>query len=628
MEIIQIIVEIILILSILGFFGSLFLKAENEKHLSQLAFTVVLINNILIISAFFIWMFIHFVPFNIFLFNIIKNEHYSFGFDLIWDINTVVFLLVGNIITLIIVYFSRYYMHRENGYKRFFNTILFFYLGYTITVLAGNFITLFIGWEFLGLSSFLLIAFYRDRYLPVRNAVKVFSVYRIGDVGMIMAMWALHHLVKENLLFYTLNKEKLVIHYFENQSLIGTAIALCLFITAIGKSAQFPFSYWLPRAMEGPTPSSAIFYGSLSVHMGVLLLIRTYYIWETQWLPRVLFALLGIITALMANTTARVQSSVKTQIAYSSIAQIGIMFIELALGLKWLVLIHFASNAFLRTYQLLMSPSMVIYLMRQQVYYSKLIDTPTNIWKVLPDSIYYTIYVLAQKEYNLDFIVNHYIFGTFKKIGRITSFITPSTLMIYILPLFGMGIFFYITKVHFPVLIEHLFPEIFALIAVILSMRAFSERMNPLFVIYLIISSQLFVLLAISYNEKFEMFDSLLYLSGIILGGIISVYTLIKLKSKEENYFDLNKYYGHVYEHRLLAFVFLFGIICMIGFPATPTFIGEDVILEHIHSYQFPLAFLIALNLIIIGITGIKIYARLFLGPHCKPTHEIAIKSA
>lgn len=628
METIQIISECILIIALLSFVISLFIPEQNEHIFSKLAFTAVLLNNLLIIAALIIWATLRFESFNIYLFSVLKDIHYSFGMDLIWDITTVTFLIVGNTITLLIVYFSRYYMHRENGYKRFFNTILFFYLGYTTTVLAGNFITLFIGWEFLGISSFLLIAFYRDRYLPVRNAVKVFSIYRIGDVGLIMAIWALHHIIPYNITFYSINHPVFLHPYQVSNHLIHTAIALFLFIAAVGKSAQFPFSYWLPRAMEGPTPSSAIFYGSLSIHIGILLIIRTYPLWESQWITRTLFGLIGLITALTSNATARVQASVKTQIAYSSITQIGIMFIELSFGLKWLVLIHFASNAFLRTYQLLLSPSIVTYKMYQQVYYSKFLPTPSNPWKRLPETIYYSLYVLAQNEWYLDYYVNHYLFGTFKKIGRYLSAITPTTLWIYTLPIFATGMFFYITRFHFPSLVEHFLPLFFAAIALLLLFRAFSDRKNPIFVLFLQLFSHFFILMAISYNENFNHKDMWLYLSGILAGFSIALYALWKLQSVEPDYFDLNKYYGHAYEHRLLAFLFLFGTLCMIGFPATPTFIGEDLLLEHIHIHQHTLAFLVALCIIINGLTGIKVYSRLFLGPHCKATHEIAIKSA
>ena len=171
-------------------------------------------------------------------------------------------MFVGSFLTFLVAIYSRVYLHRENGYKRFFNTILFFYVGYNIVIFSGNLETLFMGWEILGISSFLLIAFYRDRYLPVKNAVKVFSIYRIGDVGLILAMWMSHHLWHENITFLKLSNYELVSSQLQTHSLIGVFISLMILISAAAKSAQFPFSFWLPRAMEGPTPSSAIFYGA------------------------------------------------------------------------------------------------------------------------------------------------------------------------------------------------------------------------------------------------------------------------------------------------------------------------------------------------------------------------------
>jgi NADH-quinone oxidoreductase subunit L len=106
--------------------------------------------------------------------------------------------------------FSRYYLHREEGFKRFFNTMLLFYAGYNIIIFSGNFETLFIGWEFLGISSFLLIAFYRDRYLPVKNGLKVISVYRLSDICLLLAMWLSHHLWHSNIPFATFNDTALV----------------------------------------------------------------------------------------------------------------------------------------------------------------------------------------------------------------------------------------------------------------------------------------------------------------------------------------------------------------------------------------------------------------------------------
>lgn len=211
-------------------------------------------------------------------------------------------------------------MHLEPGYKRFFNTILFFYLGYNWTIFSGNFETLFVGWEILGISSFLLIAFYRERYLPVRNAVKVFTIYRIGDIGILAAMWASHHLLHENITFIKLMESESIAEILANHHGAAIFIGLSLLIAAAAKSAQFPFSSWLPRAMEGPTPSSAIFYGSLSVHFGVFLLLRTYAIWENEWIVKAAIIMVGLLTAIVATLIANVQATVKTQIAYASIS--------------------------------------------------------------------------------------------------------------------------------------------------------------------------------------------------------------------------------------------------------------------------------------------------------------------
>ena len=151
-------------------------------------------------------------------------------------------------------------------------------------------------------------------------------------------MWASHHLWHENISFMKLNNFELVHNHLLEHSIIGFFISIMILVAAAAKSAQLPFSSWLPRAMEGPTPSSAIFYGSLSVHLGVFLLLRTFSFWEHQISVRILIGILGLTTSIIASLIARVQSSIKSQIAYSSIAQIGIIFIEVALGWEDLAL--------------------------------------------------------------------------------------------------------------------------------------------------------------------------------------------------------------------------------------------------------------------------------------------------
>ena len=209
-----------------------------------------------------------------------KTKEYQFLVDFYFDKISAVYLFVGSALTFLVTQYCRWYLHRESGYKRFFNVILFFYIGYNIIIFSGNFETLFVGWEILGFSSFLLIGFYRDRYLPVKNALKVFTVFRIADMSLLIAMWMNHYLWHKNISFSELADKQFISEHLQNHPLLGILISLMILLAAAVKSGQLPFSSWVPRAMEGPTPSSAIFYGSLSVHLGAFLLLRTFPFWE------------------------------------------------------------------------------------------------------------------------------------------------------------------------------------------------------------------------------------------------------------------------------------------------------------------------------------------------------------
>ena len=137
-----------------------------------------------------------------------ETDHFVFAIQLYYDEITAVFSIVGAFLFFLVATFSKYYMHRDEGYKRFFNTILLFATAYNFIILAGNFETLFIGWEIKGICSFILIAFYRNRYLPVKNAFKAVSNYRISDVALMLAMWMMHHLTHQNINFSQLGEAK------------------------------------------------------------------------------------------------------------------------------------------------------------------------------------------------------------------------------------------------------------------------------------------------------------------------------------------------------------------------------------------------------------------------------------
>lgn len=611
---------------LLGLLSALLVASERERIISRIAFWTAGLTFAAFVLFVSWWLLNGHAPINIKEVALYRTAGYVFEIDLYFDKISAVYLFVGAILTFLITVYSRYYLHREKGYKRFFVTVLFFYLGYNTTVLSGNFETLFIGWEILGISSFLLIAFYRERYLPVRNAVKVFTVYRIGDVGILLAMWASHHLWHENITFAKLYNYDLVHEHLASHSLVGVVISLGLLVAAAAKSAQLPFSSWLPRAMEGPTSSSAIFYGSLSVHFGVFLLLRTFPFWEQQTSIRILIALLGLSTAIVAVLIARVQSSIKSQIAYASIGQIGIIFIEVAAGFETLALFHFAGNAFLRTYQLLVSPSVVTYLIKDQFYNFK--PRQHKLEDSLPRRLEYTLYILSMKEFMLDRFMNRWIFYPLKLAGKKLNFITLRNVFYFFVPLYVSGILWLHWEEAIPPVIHRAIPAVFAFIGLLMVLKAFTERHSPMLSWLLVIMNHFWMALAISYNEHFNFEHIFIYLCGVVVSGVLGFLILFRLQKLEPGHFDLNRYYGHVYEYPLLAFGFLLASLGLMGFPVSPTFIGEDLIFSHIHQDQYMLAFFNAMAFIMGGVAIIRAYARLFLGPHIKTYHETPNTSA
>lgn len=617
--------KLFILIPLAGFFISLLIPGKKENLISWIVYGTVGIHHATFLGFAIVWLFEGHPTLNLKDIVLFKTDGYEFFIDFYFDKITAVYLLVGSFLTFLVAVYSRVYLHRETGYKRFFNTILFFYVGYNIVIFSGNLETLFMGWEILGISSFLLIAFYRDRYLPVKNAVKVFSIYRIGDVGIILAMWMSHHLWHENITFLKLSNYELVSTQLQTHSLIGVFISLMILISAVAKSAQFPFSFWLPRAMEGPTPSSAIFYGALSVHVGIYILLRTFPFWEHQFSVRIIIGVIGLISSIIATGIARVQSSVKSQIAYASIAQIGLIFIEVAAGFENLALWHFAGNAFLRTYQLLVSPSVVTYLIREQFY--NFVPRKHTFEDSLPKKIEYTFYMLCLQEWNLDSLMYRYLWNPLKWAGKKLDFLTLNGVVYFFIPAYLLGLFCVYNKSLISPRIQSSLPLIFSFISLIMVLKSFVKRKQAILSWVLIIMSHFWIALAIAFNEQFKFDQIHLYLSGIAVSGILGLVCLRLLKSQEAQV-DLDRFQGHSLKHPKLAFVFLMACLGVSGFPITPTFIGEDLIFTHIHPDQVFLAFIISVTFIVDGLSIMRIYARVFMGPHVKSIYEMAYRSS
>ncbi len=617
--------QIFILIPLAGFLVSLFLPRKKERVISAFAISIIGFN-LLVFIIFTVYWLMHDHPMlnekKICLF---KSSDFEFFIDFYFDKITLVFAGVGGVLAFLVSIFSKYYMHREEGFKRFFNTILLFYTGYNLAVFSGNFETLFMGWEIIGIASFLLITFYRDRYLPVKNGLKTVFVYRIGDVCFILAMWMCHHLFHENISFIKLYSSQLFSSELTGNYFTGICIGILFLIAAAVKSAQLPFSSWLPRAMEGPTTSSAIFYGSLSVHLGVFLLLRTFPLWENMLLIKILIIIVGLKTSLIAASISRVQSTVKTQIAYSSIGQIGIIFIELACGFHTLALIHFAGNAFLRTYQLLVSPSVLNYLIHHQIYYFEphKYDESDSFLK----KIKYSFYILCVKEWNLDFYLFRFLWEPFKWIGKKFSFLKGKLFIASFIGIYLLGLMCYFMQENIPPIIIEFLPGLFSCLALILVLKAFTERGEAIDAWRLIVSAQFFVALTIVVNELPDLIKILFFMSGIILSAITGAIILTKIKSKENN-IDLNCFHGNTYEHPKFGFVFLLACLGLIGFPITPAFVGIDLLFSQIHLNQVLILTFISLTFVFTGISALRIYARVFMGQHKKTYHPMAYKSS
>ncbi len=350
---------------------------------------------------------------------VIHPEDFHFHLKFVFDRLSVPFAILTFVLTGTIGAFASHYLHREPGYHRFFFLYAIFLVGMITASLAGTIEVLFFGWELVGLSSALLVAYFHERQSPVVNGQRVWSVYRIADAAFLIAALMLHHLTGGG------DFEKLmgsgswpdsVAAITSNQAL---AVGLLLLVAAAGKSALVPFSGWLPRAMEGPTPSSAVFYGALSVHLGTFLLLRVSPIIELSLPLQLAIIALGVITAVYAALVARVQSDVKSALAFASLTQVGIITAEIGAGLRYIALIHIIGHACLRTLQLLRAPALLQdYRLLENAIGDHLYAEPGWWDRFIPERFRLVLYRLSLERGMLDAIIDEYLVRPFIKIFR------------------------------------------------------------------------------------------------------------------------------------------------------------------------------------------------------------------
>ena len=282
----------------------------------------------------------------------------DWGF-LLDPLSSVMILVVTGIGFLIHVY-STGYMAHDNGYYRFFGYLNLFVFFMLMLVLANNYALLFVGWEGVGLCSYLLIGFYFHKRSAGDAGKKAFIVNRVGDAGFIIGMFLLMSTLG-TLRFTDVNSALRAGAFTPEVAGIGTftIITLCMFFGATGKSAQFPLYVWLPDAMEGPTPVSALIHAATMVTAGVYMVARSSALFELTPITSTVVASIGAFTAILAASIALVQTDIKRVLAYSTVSQLGYMFLALGVGAYWVAIFHLMTHAFFKALLFLGSGSVI-----------------------------------------------------------------------------------------------------------------------------------------------------------------------------------------------------------------------------------------------------------------------------
>ncbi|WNG34980.1 NAD subunit H 5 [Archangium violaceum] len=325
---------------------------------------------------------------------LIVTHGYEWRAVLLIDRLSVTYLLLVALIYPVIVRFSQPSFHREEGSRRYWFLVTLLAFSLTALSLAGNIDVLYLGWELVGVCSVMLISFFRRNPRSAQNSLRALIYYRLCDLGILGAAMWIHHAFPSA-----------EFSHFAEDTVVPTAmgVAFVLLFGTLAKSAQLPMSPWLHRAMEGPSTSSAIFYGALSVHLGPLLLLRTSALWMPHTPVRVVMAWIGLTTAAYAALVGRTRPDAKTSLAYATMAQLGLMYVEIAVGLHTLALVHLCAHAGLRTWQFLRSSSLI-----QDFQDNPLVGTDVRLrrqahWeRLLPERWSGSLYLAASRLFWLD----------------------------------------------------------------------------------------------------------------------------------------------------------------------------------------------------------------------------------
>ena len=341
----------------LGFLFNIFFGKSISKNSSGLIGTATVIVSFAASIYFFLLISQSNKPVQISLFDWIQVSNFKVSIGFLLDQLSVLWLLFVTGIGSLIHLYSISYMHDDENLHKFFAYLNLFVFFMITLVVGSNLLVMFIGWEGVGLCSYLLIGFWHKNQDYNDAAKKAFIMNRIGDLGLLIGLFIIASLF--NTLDFVVIKQLVLEGKFdENSKWLGVA-TLCLFIGASGKSAQIPLYTWLPDAMAGPTPVSALIHAATMVTAGIFMITRLNYLFDLT--PEVLniIAIIGAVTALVAAAIGLVQNDIKKVLAYSTVSQLGLMFLAIGMGAYNIAVFHVITHAFFKACLFLGSGSVI-----------------------------------------------------------------------------------------------------------------------------------------------------------------------------------------------------------------------------------------------------------------------------
>ena len=269
------------------------------------------------------------------------------------DTLSAIMMLVVTGFSFLVARFSINYMHGDYSFTRYFTALALFVYAMLILVMGNNFVMLFIGWETVGVCSYLLIGHYYQRVSASRAGTKAFLMNRVGDAGFLMGLFIMITY------FGSVDYAEVLSKAPGMDSGVATAIGLCLLLGAIGKSAQLPLGTWLSKAMEGPTPSSALIHAATMVTAGIYMIVRSHAIYDMAPNALMVIAIVGALTAVYGGLVGLVVTDIKGILAFSTTTQLGLMFLACGLGAYAVAIFHLVAHAFLKSFLFLTAPSIL-----------------------------------------------------------------------------------------------------------------------------------------------------------------------------------------------------------------------------------------------------------------------------